>query len=98
MEILSLDEIRANCRVDNDLEDGLLCDLGNLAEEMVQRAIRRDWEEVRVDYGCVPRALKHACLMLCEHYYNNRGATSVANVGITPYGVEVLVKPYVKLQ
>ena len=44
-----------------------------------------------------PAPLKVAVLMLAAHLYRNREAVSTATQTVTPYGYDVLIKPYVRL-
>lgn len=42
----------------------------------------------------IPEDLRNALLMLVEHFYFNRGATSDARVETVPFAVEALLSPY----
>lgn len=53
------------------------------------------WDAITVTfvagYTAVPTSLKHAVLMMVDHYYENRGATSERKVSEVPLGVDHLV-------
>jgi len=42
----------------------------------------------------VPEAIRHAILLLVEHSYNNRGATSEGTRSAVPFSVDALLSPY----
>ncbi|MCD8265830.1 MAG: head-tail connector protein [Prevotellaceae bacterium] len=98
MKVLTLKEIKQNSRIEGDDEDALLMMIGDTAEEAVANAMRRSWDEViRANGGLVPKPLRHACLMLADHWYCNRGATSSININRLPLGARELISPYVRL-
>ncbi len=59
------------------------------------QAVTIDW---RAGYGtsadAVPDAIRHAILLLIEHYYNNRGATSEGTRAVVPFSVDHLLSAY----
>ncbi len=97
MELLTIDEIKANSRIDGDGEDVYLRHVGAPAEKMVPTALRRKFYDLEAEYGAVPPEVRHAVLMLADHLYTHRGATAMQAVAI-PYGVQAMVTPYIKLR
>ncbi|MCD8207515.1 MAG: head-tail connector protein [Bacteroidales bacterium] len=97
MRVVTIDEIKKNSRIDGDMEDCALKEIGRVAENVVETAMRRSWGEVEAKYGEIPPQLRHACLMMADHLYTNRGASTYANTMVLPYGVAMMVKPYVKI-
>ncbi|MCD8207053.1 MAG: head-tail connector protein [Bacteroidales bacterium] len=97
LQVLTLAEIKSHSRIETGGEDARLTDYGRSAEEAVSRAINMSWYDVEALYGHIPTPLYHACLMLVDHFYNNRGASASVNMGTLPLGVASLIKPYVRL-
>lgn len=97
MQIISLEKIKRNSRIDGDEEDEFLATIGDVAEEMVSNMIHRTWYEVEADYGRTPAPLVHAVLMLVDHLYTNRSASGPVVLTTVPYGVSDLIRPYKRL-
>ncbi|MCD8266091.1 MAG: head-tail connector protein [Prevotellaceae bacterium] len=97
MKVLKLSEIKMNSRIEEDMEDAVLVQMGEAAEAVIEASLNRTWEDIEKTYGGIPADIKRACLMLTDHYYNNRGATSNTSVTALPFGIQALVKHYVKL-
>lgn len=99
MYAITVEEIKANSRIDCDDEDVLLEQIGEAAEQMVENGIRRSMAEVEADYGgVIPAPLKRASLMLADHLYTNRGATGTIVTGTLPMGVQTMIRPYILLK
>lgn len=80
------------------LEDELLEDYGESAEETVLAYCNRTLEDVIEQYGKVPANMRHAALELVSGSYMNREPYSPTNLSTIPYGnIDVLLKPYIKL-
>lgn len=99
MEIITLEEIKAQCRIDSEdnSEDTLLTSYGDAAEQMVQNYIKRDSASLLEDYGEVPAPIRTAMLILVAQYYKYREASTQDAVNDVPWGIQTLLRPYVKL-
>lgn len=99
MKWLTLPLIKQHIRMEPDftLEDELLTEYGEDAEEMVLNDINRSYAEVVELYGEVPRPLVVASLMLVASSYQHHEPVSAQNLYIVGYGYEKRVKPYMKL-
>ena len=99
MKWLTLDKIKAQCRIDPSftLEDDILTEYGEDAEEMVLNDIRRSYTELIEIYGEVPRPFVVASLLLVAASYKIREPISTQNLYNVGYGYEKRVKPYMKL-
>lgn len=97
MDVINLEMIKANSRIEIDDEDVLLEEIGDTAEAVVEDLIGRDWASVEAEYGKIPKPLERACLLLADHFYQHRGAVESVGMYDVPWSVDVLVKPYVEL-
>ena len=100
MKWLTLEKIKAQCRIEQDFkaEDELLDDYGEVAEEVVLNYCGRTYEDIYEAYGRVPAPLRQASLMLVDMYYNHRAPAEPQNLSAVPYGnIDVLLKPYMRL-
>lgn len=99
MNILTLELIKAQCRIEPDMneEDDLLKLYGNAAEETVLNYCNRSLENILEEYGKVPSAIVQGCLLLVANSYKNREPASMTNLYLVPYTFDALVKPYMIL-
>ena len=103
MKFLTIDYIKQHSRLDFDCEDQLLELYGDSAEETLAGLLNRGKtveemvESLEQEYGKVPARCYHAALMLVEQAYNLRGATSPVAQNPNPDGIELLLKPLIKL-
>ena len=99
MNILTLDQIKAQCRIDPEMtdEDQLLELYGAAAEETVLNYCNRSLESLYEEYGRIPAAITQGALMLVANSYKNREPASVANLYLVPYTFDALVKPFMIL-
>ena len=97
MNWLTLEYIKAHCRIDGDDEDTLLTLYGDSAEDTVCNIIGRSYTDLVNEWGSVPKPLYHAALMLVEHSYTQRSPVTPLNMASVPYTFETIVKPYMKL-
>ena len=99
MNILTLEQIKAQCRIDPEMtdEDQLRELYGAAAEETVLNYCNRSLESLYEEYGRIPAAITQGALMLVANSYKNREPASVANLYLVPYTFDALVKPYMIL-
>ena len=99
MKYLTLEKIKAQCRIEPDFtdEDTLLEAYGESAEETVLNTLCRSYENLMEVYGRVPAPILHATLMLVDVSYQHRSPVSSQNMSIVPYTFDILVKPYMRL-
>lgn len=98
MKWLSLDFIKQHSRIDYDCEDALLEMYGDSAEESIMNICNRSYEDLKVmGGGKIPANLYHAGVILVDNSYTNRGAVSVTAQNAGMYGIDLLLKNYIKL-
>lgn len=97
MNIVSLQEIKDHLRIDGNAEDALLTLYGESAEDLTIQYLNTTLEDLVADLPAVPKAIKHAVLLLVAHSYQNREAVSERNMYAVPYGYDALIKPYMIL-
>lgn len=99
MKWLTLEKIKAQCRIEQDFhdEDDVLGMYGESAEETVLNALGRTYEDVVEVYGKIPAPVRHASLMLVDLSYQQRSPISGQNMYLVPYTFDLLLKPYMKL-
>ena len=97
MKYLTLNDIKAHCRIDIDAEDSLLELYGEAAEDTVLNYIGKTYDELIEEYTPLPKPIVQATLMLVDTSYQYRSPISAQSMSIVPYTFDLLVKPYVKL-
>lgn len=97
MNIVSIELIKAHCRIDSDIEDVLLELYAESAEETVLNYLNSSIESLYEKFGKIPNAIIQATLMLVEHSYTQRSPVSQTNLYTVPYTFDALVKPYMIL-
>lgn len=100
MNWLTLDRIKAQCRIEQDftMEDELLEDYGETAEEVVLNYCARTVEDFIETYGRIPAPVRQASLLLVNHWYEHHSPAESLNLSSVPYGnIDVMLKPYMKL-
>ena len=99
MKWLTIEQIKAQCRIEQDftVEDELLEMYGESAENTVLNLLNRDITDIYEQYGCIPRPLVHATLMLVDNAYKERSPISPQNMSSVPYTFDLMLKPYMKL-
>ena len=96
MTIVSLEEIKANSRIEGDAEDKYLESLGEAAEVTVLNLIERTQEDIEAEFGKVPAPIRQAILMYADHLYNHRGIVNPTALYNVPYSIDAMIKPYIR--
>lgn len=98
LQIITLEEAKANCRIDTDEEDIVLLGKCKSAEQMVLNYLERTVSELRspIDES-IPQPIHDAVLMVTEDLFRHRGATTAAQQNESLYGVKSLLNHYRKL-
>ena len=96
MTIISLEEIKANSRIEGNAEDTLLESLGEAAEVTVLNLIERTQEDIEAEFGNVPAPIRQAILMYADHLYNHRGIVNPTALYNVPYSIDAMIKPYIR--
>lgn len=96
LAFLTLDDIKAQCRIVGNREDGILLRYGLAAERKLLKDIGRTQAEITQAEGCWPDDLTLAALMLCEQWYKYRSPVENVTLSVVPYGYEALYYPYRK--
>ena len=112
LRIVTIDELKAQMRVDFEDEDEIIVLYGSAAEESIIGGTARSLEELnRMGYrektgldaeelpegNWFPDRLKLAILILAAHSYRNREPVAAIAQNAVPYSLDVFCKPYRKL-
>lgn len=98
MKFLEINYIKQHSRIDLNCEDALLELYGTSAENTLLNLIGRTVEELKdMNGGEMPAPIIHAALILIENSCLHRAPSEPTNLYAVPYGVDHLVKPYIKL-
>lgn len=99
MKFLTLKQIKAQCRIEEDftMEDTKLTLYGDSAEQVIFNMCQRPYEDFIETYGAIPQDVVHAALLLVTASYEHNAAVSMQNLSMVPYGFDMLVKPYMRL-
>ena len=97
MKYLTIDDIKAQLRLDFDCEDSLLELYGTGAEETILYLCNRTYENLIGEYGEVPAAIRQVTLELVSQSYEQRSPASPTNLSAVPYNFDLLIKPYIVL-
>ena len=107
MKFLTLNEIKDQCRIEHDftLEDTLLTAYGGASENTLLRICNRSYSDLLETFGeddgeggtVVPADFRVAALMLAKHLYEHRGPTENVSVSMVPYALDLLIKPYIRM-
>lgn len=99
MSSITLDLFKKHVALDDyDGDDALLEHYLLTAEEVVIGMTRRTREELCWDNGgTLPVSLRQAVMLVAANFYRHRENVEDRQHYAIPYGVEALVKPFVKL-
>ena len=100
--MITINDIRKNCRIDDNSEDGLLMIYLAAAKEAVKQYTNRNWYESAIpendpDGMLYNDAVDRALLLITAHWYKNREAVSALNASWLPCGVAFLLQPYMMM-
>jgi ABC-type Fe3+ transport system permease subunit len=90
---LTTDEIRDFCKLETHDDDLIAEQLGEAAENLVQKYLRRD---MQVDFPTAwPAPCKVAALIICLALYDDRSASfESTGAAVLPLKVRALLAPY----
>lgn len=99
MHMISIEDVRQNCRIDDDSEDDLLKIYLAAAQQAVIQYTGRNWyinevPESDPDGMLYNSSVNLALLLLTANWYKNREATTAVNSSYLVYGVGWLLEPY----
>lgn len=107
MKFLTLEDIKAQCRIEPDFtdEDKLLEKFGAAIENALLRSVNRTYDGLLEAFGeddgdggkTVPSDFYVAALMLVKHLYEHRGPTEMVTQSMVPYTLDLLIKPFMRL-
>ena len=99
MKWLTLEGIKAQCRIEPDFhdEDDLLLEIGEGAEETVLNLCNRTYENLIETYDKVPVSLIRASKLLVDIGYQYRSPVNTQQMYAVPYTFDLLIKPYMIL-
>lgn len=98
MKWLTLDKIKAQCRIEPDFhdEDDLLEEYGETAEDAILEVLNRSYEELYEVYGRIPAPVSQASRMLVASLYKDREKDLVQEARDNKT-FAFLLKPYMRL-
>ena len=88
--IVSLDELKAHLRIENDLEDGLLVSLLAQAQAAAGDYCHTDFDEA----DPVPEPVRLAVLLMAGHFYENRENSDRSAYSTMMTAFHALLYPY----
>lgn len=102
MKFLTLQDIKAQCRIEPDFtdEDTLLQLYGAAAENTLLRICNRSVDDIIELFGednKMPSDFIVAGLLLAKHLYEHRGPTQNVPIAMVPYTIDMLIMPFMKL-
>lgn len=98
MKFLTLEYIKQHSRLDyTSAEDEVIEIYANSAEDTVLNLCRRTENEIKKKYGAIPAPIIHAALMLVDLFYQQRASASTVDFKAVPFGLALLLRPYMKL-
>lgn len=97
LRIVTLKEIKANARIEDNNEDEVLLLMGEAAEETILNLIDRKLEDIESEFGLVPAPIKQAVLMYTNHLYEHRGIVNPTALYNVPYSIDAMIKSYIRL-
>lgn len=97
MKWTTIEYIKEHSRLDYDCEVASLELYADAAEETIMKMCGRTYEDFITNYGCIPTPIRQATLMLVELSFMQRSPVSMQSLYVVPYGLEFLIKPYMRL-
>ena len=98
MKYLTIEDIKAQLRLDFDCDDAMLELYGQGAEDTILHLCNRTYENLVGTYGEVPAAIRQVTLELVTNSYDQgSGPASPTNMSAVPYNFDLLLKPYMVL-
>ena len=107
MKFLTLEDIKAQCRIEPGFtdEDKLLTAYGGASENTLLRICNRSYDDLLEHFGeddgdggkVVPEDFRVAALLLAKHLYEHRGPTEMVTQSMVPYTLDLLIKPFMRL-
>ena len=96
MSIVTLEEVKAGLRIDEDYEDGFIESITiPAAENAIRGALRRTWESLYETHGEIPVEVKNI-IMLCGSLLKHREADANQVVNNNP-AFRLLLSKHIKL-
>lgn len=96
-ELLKIEELRRNARVDDPGEDSTLMECAAAAEEAVLNYLHSSWIELIDTYGAVPATVKKAMLSVATGMYNMPEGVDGRQQYVAPFGVLAALEGYKRL-
>lgn len=98
MKWLTLEKIKAQCRIELDFhdEDEWLEDAGEAAEDAILEVLNRSYENLYEVYGRIPAPVRQTSLMLVASLYKDREKDLVQEAHDNKT-FALLLKPYMRL-
>lgn len=94
VQVVTLAEAKAHCRVTNANEDGLITMYIKAAGEYIESYINRSIPGAGESPDEIPFMIKAAALMLIEDFYDNRTAQIVGTTSMDNPAVNRMIYPF----
>ena len=96
--ILTLEEVKAQCRIDIDYhdEDEYLYSLIEVAGDDIAQRLRYGSLDEAFPDGSIPPSVRHAAKIVVANFYENRESIAAATLNKVPETLDSLLGPYVR--
>lgn len=95
MRYLQLSDVKLQVTAENDIDDVLLTQLGDAAEDATERYIGQPLSACVGEDGQLAPAIRRAILMLVATMYDNRESVTFAQAHVSP-AYAICLGPFIK--
>lgn len=93
---VSLENLKMQLKVENDIEDGYILDLEEAAEGAIARTLRVPLATYEDDYGNIPTALRQAIMIATANLYQSRESIAFAQSYSVGKSLDWLLESFIK--
>ena len=96
MDYLTLDEIKKHLNLDSWFtdDDSYLESLAEVAQVAIEKHLGYSFNELKYNYGIVPKSIIHAMLLMIGNFYNNRESLSTLTLKEVPLAYQYLLQQF----
>ena len=94
--LVELDRIKKHLNIDTEFtdDDDYLTFLEGVAEDLVQKHIDSNWDEIEALEGGIPQPLLNAILLFIGNMYDNRESVAYSTVTEVPMSLKYILDMY----